>query len=77
MALATASFAPATRVCAVIFLFVCFLSYLRTKRGTPETPSLVGIGGPRRRMLIEGLAGGCCEEHDEAREPKVASPALT
>ena len=40
-------------------------------------PSLVGIGGPRRRMLIEGLAGGFREEHDEAGEPKLASPALT
>jgi hypothetical protein len=36
--------------------------------------SLAGIGGPPRLRLIEVLADGLREEHDEAVEPK---PAFT
>jgi hypothetical protein len=39
--------------------------------------SLADIGGLRRLTLIEGLADGLCEEHDEAAEPNQLSRAVT
>ena len=42
-----------------------------------ENLSLAGIGGLRRLTLMEGLAGGLLEEHDEAVEPNQLARAPT
>jgi hypothetical protein len=72
MALAgpTGGFAPAERVWAVIFPFVRSCLTCGRSAATPETLCWPAIGDLRRLTLIEGLADGLREEHDEAAEPK-------
>ena len=53
------------------FSFRSLLPHVRTKRGNARNASLAGIGGST--ALIEWLADGLREEHDEAAEPKTAS----
>ena len=50
---------------------------MRTKRLPTGNASLVGIAGHRRLTLIEGLADGLREEHDEAAEPKPTFAGLS
>jgi len=62
-------FASAARVRAAIF-FSSALALHADQARHAGNASLAGIGGLRRLTLIEGLADGLREEHDQAAESK-------